>query len=139
MLSDPTRSQVVLVTLPEETPVNELVDTAFALEDRVGRQPRAGRGQRAVPRRRPACRRCRGRRPRRRASPSPPTTERPCQAAAEFRQDRAELQREQVDRLDARLPLPQIHLPFVFTAGLGASEIVSLADDFLTGLQALAA
>ncbi len=36
MLSDPTRTQVVLVTLPEETPVNELVDTAFALEDRVG-------------------------------------------------------------------------------------------------------
>src|SRR5204862_4594061 len=36
MLSDPSRTQVVLVTLPEETPVNELVDTAFALEDRVG-------------------------------------------------------------------------------------------------------
>ena len=34
MLSDPARCQVMLVTLPEETPVNELVDTAFALEDR---------------------------------------------------------------------------------------------------------
>ena len=50
MLSDPARTQVVLVTLPEETPVNELVETAFALEDRVGVSPRAGRGQRAVPR-----------------------------------------------------------------------------------------
>jgi anion-transporting ArsA/GET3 family ATPase len=36
LLSDPARSQVMLVTLPEETPVNELVDTAYALEDRVG-------------------------------------------------------------------------------------------------------
>src|SRR5580704_6000942 len=36
LLSDPTRCQVVLVTLPEEMPVNEVVDAAFALEDRVG-------------------------------------------------------------------------------------------------------
>src|SRR5207248_5063445 len=36
LLTDPARCQVVLVTLPEETPVNELVETAFALEDRVG-------------------------------------------------------------------------------------------------------
>ena len=36
--------------------------------------------------------------------------------AADFRQDRIELQREQVARLDAQLPLPQLHLPFVFTA-----------------------
>ena len=36
LLTDPTRCQVMLVTLPEETPVNELVDTAFAIEDRVG-------------------------------------------------------------------------------------------------------
>src|SRR3954452_17832909 len=36
LLSDPTRCQVMLVTLPEETPVNEVVETAFKLEDRVG-------------------------------------------------------------------------------------------------------
>src|SRR5437868_4853294 len=36
LLTDRRRCQVVLVTLPEETPVNELVETAFALEDRVG-------------------------------------------------------------------------------------------------------
>ena len=33
---DPERCQVVLVTLPETTPVNEVVQTAYALEDRVG-------------------------------------------------------------------------------------------------------
>src|SRR3546814_6173025 len=36
MLTDHERCRLVLVTLPEETPVNELVDTAFSLEDRVG-------------------------------------------------------------------------------------------------------
>ncbi len=32
----PTRCQVMLVTMPEETPVNEAADTAFHLEDRTG-------------------------------------------------------------------------------------------------------
>ena len=36
LLSDPERCQVLLVTIPEETPVSELVDTAFAIEDRTG-------------------------------------------------------------------------------------------------------
>ena len=36
MLSDPAGTQVALVTLAEETPVNETVETAFYLEDRVG-------------------------------------------------------------------------------------------------------
>ena len=36
LLADPTRCQVMLVTLPEETPVSEVIDTAFAIEDRAG-------------------------------------------------------------------------------------------------------
>ena len=36
MKLDATRSQALLVTLPEETPVNELVETAYSLEDTVG-------------------------------------------------------------------------------------------------------
>lgn len=36
MLGDPQRCCVVLVTLPEETPMSELIDTAFQLEDEVG-------------------------------------------------------------------------------------------------------
>ena len=36
LLTDPARCQVMLVTVPEETPVNELVDTAYAVEDRAG-------------------------------------------------------------------------------------------------------
>ena len=36
LLTDGSRCQVVLVTLPETTPVNEVIETAFALEDDVG-------------------------------------------------------------------------------------------------------
>jgi arsenite/tail-anchored protein-transporting ATPase len=36
MLGDASRCQVALVTLPETTPVNETVTTAFTIEDRVG-------------------------------------------------------------------------------------------------------
>ena len=36
LLSDPTRCQVMLVTLPEETPVSEVIETAYAIEDRAG-------------------------------------------------------------------------------------------------------
>ncbi|MHB1139355.1 MAG: ArsA-related P-loop ATPase, partial [Microthrixaceae bacterium] len=36
LLDDPARCRVVLVTVPEETPVNELVETAYSLEDEVG-------------------------------------------------------------------------------------------------------
>lgn len=36
LLGDPARCQVMLVTLAETTPVNELIDTAFAIEDEIG-------------------------------------------------------------------------------------------------------
>ena len=36
LLRDPARCQVMLVSLPEETPVNELIETAYRFEDLVG-------------------------------------------------------------------------------------------------------
>ena len=36
MLADATRTQVVLVTLPEHTPVMETIEAAFGIEDEVG-------------------------------------------------------------------------------------------------------
>lgn len=36
MLNDEARCQVVLVTIPEPTPVNEAVETAFSLEEDIG-------------------------------------------------------------------------------------------------------
>src|SRR5690606_17558981 len=36
LLTDPDRCRVLLVTIPEETPVTELIDTAYRLEDELG-------------------------------------------------------------------------------------------------------
>ncbi len=38
MLSDPTRCRVLLVTLPEELPVSETIESAYTLEDKAGVQ-----------------------------------------------------------------------------------------------------
>ena len=43
--------------------------------------------------------------------------------AADFRRERQRLQAEQVKRLADALPLPQLHLPFLFTTELGPSEV----------------
>jgi anion-transporting ArsA/GET3 family ATPase len=138
MLSDPARCQVILVTVPEETPVNELVDTAFQLEDRIGVQL----GPVVVN----AC------------YPDPglpasvdevqqladelgvfvsPREANDLVAAAEFRRERYVLQQQQADRLAARLPLPQVRLPFLFTAELGPPEIDLLAGTFIARVEAL--
>jgi hypothetical protein len=58
-------------------------------------------------------------------------------AAADFRHQRHQLQQEQADRLAARLPLPQIRLPFVFTAEIGPSEIEVLSAAFAREVKAL--
>jgi hypothetical protein len=60
-------------------------------------------------------------------------------AAADFRHQRHRLQREQADRLAGRLPLPQIRLPFVFTAEIGPPEIEVLAAAFAREVKGLPA
>ena len=125
LLSDPERTQVVLVTLPEETPVNELVETAYALEDRVGIKlgPVVVNGL---------------------YPPVPGLDVDPDDAAraagvaidgregaalrdaAAFRAQRVALQSAQVRRLADALPLPQLHLPFLFTNRIGPAELDEL-------------
>jgi len=130
LLNDPARCQVILVTLPEETPVNEVVETAFALEDRVGVQlgPVVVNGlypvlelnvDAATP---PA------------TSPAEAETLR---AAAAFRLHRQALQREQLDRLAAALPLARLELPLLFTTELGADEVRVLAEALADQVKAL--
>lgn len=134
LLTDPARCQVVLVTLPEETPVNELVDTAYHLEDRVG----VNLGPVVV----------NGLYPELAGLDADPTTAAAAagtslrrgeadalRAAAEFRRDRMALQREQVERLASALPLPQLHLPYLFTADLSPQDLDVLATTLLAGLQ----
>ncbi len=136
MLTDPARCQVMLVTLPEETPVNELIDTAYALEDRVGVSlapvvvnclyPDID-GLDADPSRAAD---------EAHASLGPGEAA-ALQAAADFRVHRQALQREQVQRLATELPLPQLHLPYIFEADLGPAEIDVLAAALLAGIRAI--
>jgi anion-transporting ArsA/GET3 family ATPase len=138
LLTDPERCSVLLVTLPEETPVNELVDTAYSLEDRVG----VNLGPVVVNGLYPA-------RPGLDVDPVEaaeaakvalmPGEADALTAAASFRAARLVVQREQVARLSERLPLPQIHLPFVFTTDLTLDDVHLLADAVLGGIADLAA
>ncbi|MEJ5255334.1 MAG: ArsA-related P-loop ATPase [Acidimicrobiales bacterium] len=137
MLTDDARCQVVLVTLPEETPVNELVETAYSLEDEIGLQL----GPVVV----------NGLYPHLDGLDADPVTAarqvgaflhegeaEALSAAAAFRRHRMSLQQEQLERLAERLPLPQIRLPYVFSADLGRDHIELLARAFLTGVEELA-
>jgi dethiobiotin synthetase len=140
LLEDHRMCQVMLVTVPEETPVNEAVETAFSLEDRVGiglgpivvngvYPPLSGLVSEAVAVESAA----------QRADVSlRPGEGDVLAAAAAFRLDRAALQGEQVGRLEARLPLPQLRLPFLFTTEIGPAELDELAQAMLTGIGELA-
>ena len=136
LLTDPARCQVLLVTLPEETPVNEVVETAFKLEDRVGIKL-AGvvvngvfddvEGLDVDPAA---------------EAESAGAHLRPGEAdtlkeAAAFRRSRHRLQTEQVARLSEALPLPQLHLPFLFTTEVGPAEIDHLAAAMAKAVRAL--
>ena len=124
MVTDPSRCRVLLVTLAEETPVNEVVETAFALEDRVGVDlgPVVVNGLYPVLKGLDAHVR---------------DDAGTLAAAAEFRARRQELQQAQVARLAAVLPLPQLHLPSLFTVDLVPADIDHLAAALATEVERL--
>jgi anion-transporting ArsA/GET3 family ATPase len=126
LLSDPTRCRVVLVTLPEELPVSETIESAYTLEDKAGVQL----GPVIVN----AC------------DPEPVGLERPAtevaasvgasvpeahlaalEAARGFRLARHAVSAEQVDRLRRELPLPNLLVPAVDADAIGPQEISILA------------
>ena len=139
-LPDPARCQVMLVTLAEETPVSEVVDTAFAIEDRAG----VALGPVVVN----GC-----------FTPLPVAADASSSTilddartsdrfvssreaqdlahAAAFLDERHTLQQEQIDRLRERLPLPQIELPFVFNPDITRVQLDVLADAFERGIGKL--
>jgi anion-transporting ArsA/GET3 family ATPase len=135
-LSDPARCQVVLVTLAEESPVNETVQTVLTLQDRVGTHigpvivnclypqlDHLGADPEA-------------------AATAVGVTLRPgeadaIRAAAAFRRRRQGMQAEQATRLAEALPLPQLWLPHLFAAEIGLPEIDLLVDAMETGLAHL--
>lgn len=132
MLTDAARCQVVLVTLPEETPVNELVETAYALEDKVGIKlgpivvngvyPPLHLDLAALD-----------------GAELPADDEKALRAAADFRLHRQELQSAQLRRLGDALPLPQLVLPQLFTSAIGPNEIHELAQALAVSVASLPA
>jgi len=136
LLSDPARCRVVLVTVPEETPVNELVETAYNLEDQVG----VALGPVVV----------NGIHPELAGLDTDPEeaardagvalVEGEAEAlreAAAFRRARTRLQVEQLDRMADLLPLPQLRLPDLFTSDLGRQELDTLAAALIEQVVAL--
>jgi anion-transporting ArsA/GET3 family ATPase len=136
LLRDPARCQVMLVTLPEETPVNELVETAYLLEDRVGVQLAPVVVNGVYP-------------PLDGLDVEPGAAAREARvdlseeeaaamrAAAEFRTRRQALQAEQIARLADALPLPQIQLPYLFTDKLTPGDLDTLAAALEDGVRRL--
>ncbi len=127
LLSDPTRCRVILVTLPEELPVSEAIESAFTLEDRAGVQL----GPVVV----------------NAADPEPVGLDRPAadvvaaagvtlptahvealEAARRFRLERHAVSAEQVDRLARELPLPHLIVPALTAETIGPVESTALAE-----------
>jgi arsenite-transporting ATPase len=127
MLADRNRCQGLLVTVPEETPVNELIELAYDIEEELGLNlapiivnacwpdrpglalsPTAAAKQQGVK--------------------LPAATRAALEASAEFGRVRLDIQRLQLARLDEQLALPRITLPRLATARLGPPELEILAD-----------
>jgi hypothetical protein len=57
--------------------------------------------------------------------------------ARQFRLTRQELQEDQLGRLARELPLPQLRVPFLFTASIGPPELDTLSGALEAGVGAL--
>ena len=114
MFNDPKRCQVLLVSLPETTPINELIETAYAVEEKVGVQlgPVIING---VDRGDPIT--------------VTATTKASAEllAAAEFRNHRRVAQQAELARLNNDLALTQMVLPQLPVAGVTAEDLGVLA------------
>ncbi|BAN01735.1 ArsA family ATPase [Ilumatobacter coccineus] len=127
MLADVERCRALLVALPEETPITELIELARDLGDDLGLalHPLVVNG-------------CWPDRPGLAKSPAMAArthklklsgdAKRALESAAAFGRSRLEQQHEQLDRLRAARDEPVITLPRLPTPTLGLDEIVELAD-----------
>lgn len=129
MLRDGRRSQVILVALPEETPVNELIETAFRLEDQVG----VALGPIVVNGVLPDIAGI--------DAPLPdalsPRSLGVLSAVGAHWVARRTQQVAQIERLAGALPLPQLHLPQLFSAGIGTAESSELACALIGEVETL--
>jgi anion-transporting ArsA/GET3 family ATPase len=136
LLTDPERCRVALVTLPEEMPVNEAVEAAYKLEDKVG----VSLGPLIVNGCIPPVEGLR-------ADPSAAAAVAGVEvsdelaaalgAAAEFTAKRKEQQDEQLHRLADELPLRQVRVPFIPGDVIGPDELGELSVALRAGVEAL--
>jgi anion-transporting ArsA/GET3 family ATPase len=134
LLGDSSRCRVILVTVPEEMPVSETIESAFTLEDKAGVQL----GPVIV----------------NATDPEPVGLERSAQEAAAgldvdpehltaleqarlFRLERHAVSAAQIDRLGRDLPLPQLHVPTLDAETIGPSETDALATALARAIDAL--
>jgi anion-transporting ArsA/GET3 family ATPase len=126
LLADPTRCRVILVTLPEDMPVSETIESAFTLEDKAGVQL----GPVIV----------------NATDPLPAGLDRSAHEAAveagvdlpddhrlaldearQFRLERHAISASQIERLARELPLPQLLVPALPQDTIGRAETAVLA------------
>jgi anion-transporting ArsA/GET3 family ATPase len=140
MLDDPDRAQVVLVTVPEETPVNETVETAHTFIERIGLTlgplvvnavypDRHLDGMATADEIRAVAAAA--------GVAVPDGDVEHLARAARFVTRRRQLQEEQLARLAEQLDVPAVMLPFLFSADIGPAELEVLADALTAGVNAL--
>jgi anion-transporting ArsA/GET3 family ATPase len=124
LLADPARCRVILVTLPEDMPVSETIESAFMLEDRAGVQ--LG----------PVIVNATDRTPEGIDEPAQdvtaglgldPALVTSLEEARLFRLERHAVSAAQIDRLASDLPLPQLLVPSVGSETIGPAETALLA------------
>lgn len=128
MLGDEERCRVVLVTIPEETPVTEVIETAFELEEKAGISlgpvvvnnrwlPIEGLDDGDTP------------------PPGAVDADDLLEAAAQFRSLRVAAHEAELERLRRDLALPLVELPFLFTTRLKRADLDTLAEHFRSRLD----
>ena len=115
MLVDALQTAAVLVSLPEELPVNETIELQRALRDLIGMRCAALVLNGTVERRLSP-------EERERLREAPPALA-PLAHAVLLREGSAELSERYAQKLAVDIELPQIRVPFLFTRRLGRSEI----------------
>jgi len=129
MLKDNKRCQVLLVTIPEETPINEAIDAAYLIEDKTDvtlgpiivnqiynrltglETDAADAAQQAG------------------MQNVDPEIIDILNRAGRFRLSRLEAQKELLDKLDGEIALPKIYLPLILEKDFTKHSIVSLSKD----------
>ena len=127
----------MFVTLAEETPVSEVIDTAFAIEDRAG----VALGPVVVNQRFAPLSTTRSMSHSTREDVQPirvgPGSATTSSVRPSSVPNAPRCKREQVERLRDALPLPQIQLPFVFTPDITRPQLDVLATALAAGIEHL--